>query len=466
MRFFYFFLISLALFSPIVTRANISFTEIMYDLSGTDTNREWVEVCAFGESVDISEWKFNDGANHSINEPPENGSIGSTHIEENSCAVLAANAEIFLGEHTAFSGTILDTVMSLNNAEETVSLIDESGNVKASASYTSASGGSGTGESLQLSGDTFLPAEPTPGVYGEVVAGSPTGSGEKEEQSDGEQEEITVKEPAMTVQISLPRIVIAGVPLAISPTVYGYSGDLRTTGYFSYNFGDGSVINHSTLREPELYTYLYPGEYLFSFEYRMSEYEPEPIVSVERPITVLEPGITIDKILPDGAVVLKNAAEKDIDIEGFRLTIAGTEKIFSGKTVIRAKKTITIPALIKGASVYQGGIQLIDPSGKELAVLPEPVPRPLSQNVKSSRTTKASSQVAQTTQQEKAVIPPKNLVAQSRMSEQQRGGRTPYLLFGSLGVAFLGAGGFLYLSRSKKEDTEASAYNITEIQDP
>jgi hypothetical protein len=52
------------------------------------------------------------------------------------------------------------------------------------------------------------------------------------------------------------------------------------------------------------------------------------------------------------------------------------------------------------------------------------------------------------------------------MSEQERGGRTPYLLFGSLGVAFLGAGGFLYLSRSKKEDTEASAYNITEIQDP
>ena len=43
----------------------IKITEIMYDLEGTDTDREWIEVHnETGTEIDLTGWKFYDGSNH------------------------------------------------------------------------------------------------------------------------------------------------------------------------------------------------------------------------------------------------------------------------------------------------------------------------------------------------------------------------------------------------------------------
>jgi len=103
--------------------------EIMYDLQGTDTDHEWVEIKNISDqAVDLKDWRFYDGSNHLLNEPPQNGGQGSLIIAPGGYAVLADKADVFLADHPGFGGIVIDTVMSLNNTEETVQLIDQSGN--------------------------------------------------------------------------------------------------------------------------------------------------------------------------------------------------------------------------------------------------------------------------------------------------------------------------------------------------
>ena len=129
--------------------AEVSVTEIMYDHSGADTDLEWVEFYNSGsDSVNLSGWKFNDGANHTLNEPPANGGMGSLEIGPSEYIVFAANANVFLGEYPSYSGNLIDTVMSLTNTSDTVSLVDANSTTIASYTYDSTTGGAGDGSSL------------------------------------------------------------------------------------------------------------------------------------------------------------------------------------------------------------------------------------------------------------------------------------------------------------------------------
>ena len=94
-------LISLIL-TPTITLANIEITEIMYDLEGSDSKREWIEVYNGGfEPIDITDWRFNDGSNHTF--------VGEDLvIPAKTYAIIASDAESYIG-----SGLIIDTVMSL-----------------------------------------------------------------------------------------------------------------------------------------------------------------------------------------------------------------------------------------------------------------------------------------------------------------------------------------------------------------
>ena len=130
----------------------IIINEIMYDLKGADTGYEWIEIKNISnEAVDLTNWKFNDGSstNHILNPPPKNGGQGSLIIPPQGFAILAARADLFLSSHSNFSGTVIDTTMSLNNTEGTLKLIDNNGNVVEEVYYNKAMGGNGNGFSLE-----------------------------------------------------------------------------------------------------------------------------------------------------------------------------------------------------------------------------------------------------------------------------------------------------------------------------
>lgn len=142
-------------FCPIVVKAappDLVISEIMYDLDGSDSNREWMEIYNGGsESVEIlggsgdNTWRLNDGANHIINLIQ-----GQSSIEAGQYFIVASNAEVFLSEHPGFSGTVFDTVMSLSNSSSTIYLSFDGGqSVGVLAHYEATWGAGGNGKTLE-----------------------------------------------------------------------------------------------------------------------------------------------------------------------------------------------------------------------------------------------------------------------------------------------------------------------------
>ena len=146
---------------------DIVFTEIAYDLKGADNGREWVEIYnASAGEVDITSWKFNDGDNHLLNVPPKNGGQGAMIIPAGGYVVLAGDASVFLSEHPGFSGTIIDTVMNLNNTAGTLTLSDKDGAAIDSVSYQKELGANGNGLTLEKIGQIWKESAADAGTPG------------------------------------------------------------------------------------------------------------------------------------------------------------------------------------------------------------------------------------------------------------------------------------------------------------
>ena len=66
---------------PLYAHAGLSINEIMYDLAGTDTDHEWIELHNdSSSSITLEGYKFNDGANYGLNTPPVKGGAGSLSV--------------------------------------------------------------------------------------------------------------------------------------------------------------------------------------------------------------------------------------------------------------------------------------------------------------------------------------------------------------------------------------------------
>ena len=143
--------------------SGIVITEIMYDLPGADTGREWIKIFNTSNvSLDLTDWKFVDSSgSHGINSPPINGGQGSIVINAGQFAVLADKADLFLKDHPSFSDTVLDTVLRLKNSSDAISLTLPDGTVATSAYYTSTGGADGNGKTLMLNAAGAWQENPT-----------------------------------------------------------------------------------------------------------------------------------------------------------------------------------------------------------------------------------------------------------------------------------------------------------------
>ncbi|MFA6339080.1 MAG: lamin tail domain-containing protein [Candidatus Paceibacterota bacterium] len=101
-----------AMFFPVIVFGEVFINEIMYDLEGSDTDREWIEVCNNGsDPVDISSWKlFESNSNHTLNKIQGDGIISAGGF-----AIIADNSQKFLVDNPQFSGTLFDSSFSLSN---------------------------------------------------------------------------------------------------------------------------------------------------------------------------------------------------------------------------------------------------------------------------------------------------------------------------------------------------------------
>ena len=347
-------------FSAGTAYANLVITEIMYDLEGSDTKREWIEVYNDGgSSINIADWRFNDGANHKFNAPPENGGQGSLTINGGIYAIFASDATIFLSEHNSFSGTVIDTVMSLNNTTDTLSLIDETGFEVVSVTYTSGVGATGDGNSLQLVGGVWIASIPT------VGSGSLSLGGMEEEESVEESNSSTQTSSGSVAPITTPKItaiapndrtVISGAASEYRATAFGTKNKPLANARYVWNFGNGVTKEGQSV----LHTYSHPGEYVL-----ILNVSSDKLSSSDRAlITVVEGDILISRV-GEGIIELQNRENVELNLSWWQLKFG--EDIFmlprdtiilSGKKLIFAKSVTNLMTNSKSdvSLLYPNGI--------------------------------------------------------------------------------------------------------------
>ena len=142
----------------------IRITEIMYDLVGSDSGREWVEIFNAGSSaVNLEGWKFyEDNTNHSLNLIR-----GSVNLEAGGYAIIVDDSNKFLQDWPQYTGALFDSSFSLSNSGETIA-IKNGDTVIDEVNYNSSQGANGDGNSLQLINNQWLPTAPTPGSANQV----------------------------------------------------------------------------------------------------------------------------------------------------------------------------------------------------------------------------------------------------------------------------------------------------------
>jgi PKD repeat protein len=132
--------------------SDLVISEIMYDLDGSDSGREWIEVYNGGsENIEVltgsgaNAWRFFDGSNHILNL-----ANGTSTIAVSEYFIIASDAQNFLTEHPGFALAVFDTVMSLGNSSSTIALSFDGGQTQSiSAGYDATWGASGNGKTLE-----------------------------------------------------------------------------------------------------------------------------------------------------------------------------------------------------------------------------------------------------------------------------------------------------------------------------
>lgn len=140
----------------------IVFSEVAYDIAGTDENREWIELYNdTTEPIDLTGYYFFDGAAHTLIVPPDKGSRGSLVLPPDQFLIVADDATTFIAEHPDYQGTVIDTVMSLPNysssqtSPQLLRLLDKTKQLVVEASYLPTTKGS-SGYTLERQADGQL----------------------------------------------------------------------------------------------------------------------------------------------------------------------------------------------------------------------------------------------------------------------------------------------------------------------
>ena len=283
--------------------ADFEITEIMYDLDGTDNDREWIEVKNTGqESTDLSKWfLFSDNSKHAL--VPQGESI----VGAGDYAIITQNISKFKTDWPSYSGLLFDSSWTgFNNESDNVSLKNPDLNIISPVSFNSSQGGSENGDSLQLIGGSWQGATPTPGDTNQISQNTSNSNNNSSNSTNTISESTSIssggnilsktqikKEPDNTkiiTKIISNNIVTAGVSFPIDQQTIGYKKEKITSGKFVWNFGDG-MIKEGTTSLPFEYTYQYEGDYALTLSFYNTVFDTIPIAVDRMTIKVIPSGI-------------------------------------------------------------------------------------------------------------------------------------------------------------------------------
>jgi hypothetical protein len=375
-------LITGALFAPVVAWAQLEITEIMYDVSGTDTGREWIEVRNTGEvDEDLTTWKlFEANTAHKIT------AVGGATLASGVFAIIADVPDKFLADHPGFSGLIFDSVFSLSNSGETIALRDSMAVDLDTLVYDPAWGASGDEFSLQKTADgRWVAAVPTiaaatvatqsevPPAAEEVVTSStPTPASSAVENiayaAYASQSIVNTDPDTIDLQVSSgrDRLGFTGIPLQFKAKIKKALGATSTLEH-AWSMGDGVLQYGQTI----WHTYVFAGDYSVILNSRTKQAEAVSKVRVR----IIDPELSIPVATPE-YIDIRNAGTYEVNL-GEMILMTGQKRFFlPPDTIVDSQKTIHLPASVTHFYDIDAGVLLVTPTRKVVAEY-RPHPEPL-----------------------------------------------------------------------------------------
>lgn len=309
--------------STIFTFGQVQITEVMYDPSGSDTGREWVEVQNIGGStIDFTTWKFFEAnVNHGIDQLDGY----SVELNPGEYGVVVSDKAKFLVDFPNFVGKIFKSSFSLSNSGENIAFKAEpSGAIIDQYLYNVSLGATGDGNSLQKNETSWFAALPTPGLANSGgSSGGNTGStsdttttATSTSQTGGT---ISTTATSTTTQTSsttppvnspvvtgsggsyvvsqlfgaiiLPQVALAGVDTLLQGQGFLLGGKSVQNPRFGWNFGDGTIGQGASTT----HRYKYPGTYHVALDVTATMNNNETSVLEHANIVVVAPDVSIEE---------------------------------------------------------------------------------------------------------------------------------------------------------------------------
>jgi hypothetical protein len=322
--------------------ANVLINEIAWMGTTNSANAEWMELYNDGtDSVAMDGWSLT-------------ATDGSPSIQLS--GTISAQG-YFLLERTSdesVPGITASQIYSgsLGNSGEHLVLKD---NLGATIDDVDSTGGWPAGDNtskqtMQRNGSAWITADGTPGIKNSItqkisasstnIVSSTTSSTSSvtittQKADDSNQEDIVqiAPDPKYTAKMSIPDFATAGTAITLSSIVKQNSKRDMVTGKFRWYLGDGSSYFY-TKNTAFDHVFYYPGDYTIVLEYYSNYFKEEPDSLHKKIITIVPASISITGILDDGGLVFQNSATKDIDLNGWEITVNNHAYRFPKYTII------------------------------------------------------------------------------------------------------------------------------------
>ncbi|HEY4486183.1 MAG TPA: lamin tail domain-containing protein [Candidatus Paceibacterota bacterium] len=363
------------LYLPFVASAQVVITEIMYDVEGSDSEKEWVEIYnSDSESITIKggtsgqdSWRIYHKSASGVESNKTFASEayqGTMTLAPNGYAVVVQNGDSFKNDHPDYGGNILvASAMSLTNSSMTVGLrLGSSGIPWSIVEYVSDLGANGDGKSLQKINGTWSPALPNPGssVSDESSGGESVATSEPAQSISASVAYTSVPEKTITTKIQKREaLAVVGAATEFSGLVFGVEGEPITSGArFIWNFGDGVTAEG----EKVLHSFSYPGEYVVVLEGSSGKYASSDKVlirAVDVPVS-----LSREENAMGSFIKIANGSSYEINISGWIIKGLYKHFVIPKNTFIASQKNTNFSREVLGFDItsYESAV-LLYPNG-------------------------------------------------------------------------------------------------------